>query len=631
MQIHELNNYVGELDADAYLAVDNGNDTGKVTVSGLLQPATDGIDAANARIDNIIAAPAPSQQEIIDGRLGFEGTTYGSLGDAIRGQAESLANDITNLFSEDAFDFYTPVLGKYYDGNPGTNPSYNYYVVPVVKGVTYYFEPYIRMYVIKDGTGTRQQDLTDYRKSFTANYTGLAYITEHADQPASMHSVIGENSANIEKLKTSVLSYDLTGWAANHVIGKYFDIYGNIDSSSTYNYYDSIPVIKGNSYRFTGSMGARFAVLKQNGVIVQSAQKTKVFMAEYSGDLYVTEYAADPVTVVLDDSYYRLKEWTNKNVNEYTNQHDVNLATQAGDILHIKLNGYTGQYFQALILYGVVNGSNVKLVSIYSDTGEAVIIAPNASSYYLYVQKSQPETAVLSAEITNLSDGTIFNTLDQLKLSDRLNSKIYGKTIACLGDSFTYGVLTYVSMIKEKYAANAINYGVASSRIVLDHDTGGGVIAKSFLNRYADMTNDADIVTIFGGINDAYDLGAGTLTLGDIDSALDTSTFYGGLKLLVTDIMKKYPDKQIIGIVPPDCQNGQYYIDNLPDVQKAEREVYNYYGIPVIDIKNECYKMSTLPEMVALYRGSLSDIHPSTAGQEALRDTIAAGIRRIIP
>jgi hypothetical protein len=95
--------------------------------------------------------------------------------------------------------------------------------------------------------------------------------------------------------------------------------------------------------------------------------------------------------------------------------------------------------------------------------------------------------------------------------------------------------------------------------------------------------------------------------------------------------MKKYPDKQIIGIIPPDCQSGQYYIGNLPTVQQAERDVYNMYGIPVIDLKRECYKMSILPEMVALYRSASNDIHPSNAGQEALCDTISAGIRRIIP
>lgn len=37
MQIHELNNYGGELGSEAYLAVDNGNDTRKVSAEGCCQ------------------------------------------------------------------------------------------------------------------------------------------------------------------------------------------------------------------------------------------------------------------------------------------------------------------------------------------------------------------------------------------------------------------------------------------------------------------------------------------------------------------------------------------------------------------------------------------------------------------
>ena len=99
MQIHELNNYSGSLDSGAYLAVDNGNDTGKVSASGLLNDVTNAISEAssslNARIDNIIAGgTAPSEAEVTDARLGADGTTYSSLGDAIRDQIRDANNDL---------------------------------------------------------------------------------------------------------------------------------------------------------------------------------------------------------------------------------------------------------------------------------------------------------------------------------------------------------------------------------------------------------------------------------------------------------------------------------------------------------------------------------------------------------
>ena len=89
MQIHELNNFTGTLGAGAYLAVDDGNDTGKLSTQQLLA-------TTEARIDNIIAGPAPSAEEIVDARLGDDGVTYPSLGDAIRDQVSDLKADLTH-------------------------------------------------------------------------------------------------------------------------------------------------------------------------------------------------------------------------------------------------------------------------------------------------------------------------------------------------------------------------------------------------------------------------------------------------------------------------------------------------------------------------------------------------------
>lgn len=90
MQIHELDTFNGNLDAAAYAVVDDGENTGKVSVPTLLSEALTGLAAANARIDNIITSPAPTDAEIVDARLGDDGIVYPSLGDAIRGQISEL-------------------------------------------------------------------------------------------------------------------------------------------------------------------------------------------------------------------------------------------------------------------------------------------------------------------------------------------------------------------------------------------------------------------------------------------------------------------------------------------------------------------------------------------------------------
>lgn len=94
MQIHELNNFSGTLGSGAYLAIDDGNDTGKISSQGLLA-------ATEARIDNIIAGDAPSAAEVVDARLGADGVTYSSLGTGIRSQFTDVKSAFNSVIIHD--------------------------------------------------------------------------------------------------------------------------------------------------------------------------------------------------------------------------------------------------------------------------------------------------------------------------------------------------------------------------------------------------------------------------------------------------------------------------------------------------------------------------------------------------
>lgn len=107
MQIHDLNNYDGALDAGSYVAVDNGSDTGKVSISQLFQATKEEIENVDARIDNIITSPAPTDAEIIDARRGADGEIYASLGDAIRTPEESLYKIIYEKTISGTNGYYT--------------------------------------------------------------------------------------------------------------------------------------------------------------------------------------------------------------------------------------------------------------------------------------------------------------------------------------------------------------------------------------------------------------------------------------------------------------------------------------------------------------------------------------------
>ena len=138
MQIHELNNFTGTLGSGAYLAVDDGNDTGKLSTQQLLS-------ATEARIDNIIAGPAPSAEEIVDARLGADGVTYPSLGDAIRDQVSDLKDDISVLDDCSIIplikDYYIKTnesIGATVNLTPLSSSSgYSYAIVNCVEGDTF--------------------------------------------------------------------------------------------------------------------------------------------------------------------------------------------------------------------------------------------------------------------------------------------------------------------------------------------------------------------------------------------------------------------------------------------------------------------------------------------------------------
>lgn len=100
MEIHELNTFGGSLGASSYFAIDNGTDTGKISFDDLAAPL-------NERINNIIAGPASSAEEVIDARLGADGYTYASLGDAIRGQVTDLGDRILKYTSENLVELDT--------------------------------------------------------------------------------------------------------------------------------------------------------------------------------------------------------------------------------------------------------------------------------------------------------------------------------------------------------------------------------------------------------------------------------------------------------------------------------------------------------------------------------------------
>lgn len=201
------------------------------------------------------------------------------------------------------------------------------------------------------------------------------------------------------------------------------------------------------------------------------------------------------------------------------------------------------------------------------------------------------------------------------KLLGITGSDLSGLTWAVLGDSITAApgkTRSYHSIIAQKLGLTAINYGYSGSWI---SHTDAMPEGNEMCVRYAAMTDDADIVTCFGGINDING-GAALGEMGDTES----TTFYGAMDILIRGLLSKYPGKRI-GFATP----LNYGSDSAEPYIEAIFAVCRRYSVPVLDLYHEGMISTVTEELSAAYFAD--GLHPSEAGHDVLARKFEAFLR----
>ena len=186
-----------------------------------------------------------------------------------------------------------------------------------------------------------------------------------------------------------------------------------------------------------------------------------------------------------------------------------------------------------------------------------------------------------------------------------------------LGDSITEGMSTdkiYHEYIADTYPNLTVrNYGISSTEICT-----GGTFPNPMCERYVNMDDDADLITVFGGVND-YGHNA---PLGSF-SVRDNSTFYGGLRTLIEGLLNKYPSKMIYFFTPikyRGCNNKNTQGKTLEDYVNVVKEVCNYYSVPCVDLYNS---NSLNPDIDFINTKYFADgLHPNKDGHLVLARTL---------
>ena len=192
-----------------------------------------------------------------------------------------------------------------------------------------------------------------------------------------------------------------------------------------------------------------------------------------------------------------------------------------------------------------------------------------------------------------------------------------------LGDSITEGTGAsclencYVSLVGEMLGCEAVNYGIGGTRI------GRQIFVNKwtrwnydFRLRTEIMPDKADKVFVFGGTND---YGHGDAPLGQMGDRTVWS-FYGACHTLFSGLIEKYPDKTIVIMTPMHRVTELDKNTPLRDFVYAEREVAEFYSIPVLDLWSNLGICARVPVQKELYFKDM--VHPNDLGHEKIAYTL---------
>ena len=249
------------------------------------------------------------------------------------------------------------------------------------------------------------------------------------------------------------------------------------------------------------------------------------------------------------------------------------------------------------------------------------------------------------------------------QLLNGVSNPLLGLKWNVLGDSITstnYSRPNWWEIIASKYDMTVNNYGFSGTTLAhhderhlwdkdfakLDAEEIGYKASDSstwssgccFVERFARMEDNVDLITVMGGTNDS------SVPLGKWDDTR-TDTFYGALNQLFKGLITKYPDKVIAVFTP--IQSADCYLTNVsnPCVEldnksqtdtisiqlraEAIKRKASQYGLPCLDLFNMSGISGVEGRKELLYRNN-DNLHPSEVGNEYMARVIEKFLMTII-
>lgn len=183
---------------------------------------------------------------------------------------------------------------------------------------------------------------------------------------------------------------------------------------------------------------------------------------------------------------------------------------------------------------------------------------------------------------------------------------VKGFKVNFLGDSITEGVgvsdipnCRYDNRIAKMLELSAVNnYSISGSRLAhQQYPSAKPRYDLCFCGRAYDMDETADMVIVYGGVNDYIH---GDAPFGEIGDKIPT-TYCGGVYFLMNYLRETYKDKPIIFFTPARCFLRNQVDDLFPSVHAAKRipgkplkdyadvilETAKQFNIKILDLYND--------------------------------------------
>jgi hypothetical protein len=177
---------------------------------------------------------------------------------------------------------------------------------------------------------------------------------------------------------------------------------------------------------------------------------------------------------------------------------------------------------------------------------------------------------------------------------------------------------SWPALLAKKLSATVLNYGLSGGAWA--ENTVQQDAASAIVNRVQteDVSASADVI-IISSMND-FKLAS---VLGSpLPTNKDKTTFYGAMRLTYERLAAKYPGKKIVLVLPQkrydetvNYGGGSYY-----HYLKAQVEVANEYGIPIVDLYNN---MPGVKGTAFYNTYMLNDTHWSAAGNDRVAELVA--------